>query len=276
LKTLFDYAWVTQKGTASYDFYYLGKPTNERRRFQALKLKSVLNVNSKIRMIINNHINNYNDITKNIGKINNSNKLDDSDDSDNSDDSNDSDDLENVKNKFDKINVCDNQPEQHDKNIFLNPEFIENLINILTIEFIPAGTKGIIRGNIFNSEIKNIILLNFQNKYKCYFEKHMPIILPEKPDWFITDSNKYLVGYNQLDLWSGGHQSNRGSKYIMDDLIHNKYKVNNIKIVSVVCSYIKIDNNKNKKYELFNKGISENRLLYPNHLIDCINNYFIN
>jgi hypothetical protein len=38
LKTLFDYAWVTQKGTASYDFYYLGKPTNERRRFQALDL----------------------------------------------------------------------------------------------------------------------------------------------------------------------------------------------------------------------------------------------
>jgi hypothetical protein len=44
LKTLFDYAWVTQKGTASYDFYYLGKPTNERRRFQALDI--TINLNS--------------------------------------------------------------------------------------------------------------------------------------------------------------------------------------------------------------------------------------
>jgi hypothetical protein len=54
LKTLFDYAWVTQKGTASYDFYYLGKPTNERRRFQALAYttKNINNIPNEFKYCI--------------------------------------------------------------------------------------------------------------------------------------------------------------------------------------------------------------------------------
>jgi hypothetical protein len=83
---------------------------------------------------------------------------------------------------------------------------------------IPAGTKGVIRGNKFNNIVKNYIItinLDIKRFDICFEKKHNNFITTEIPDWYIYDKsiNRIIIGMNQLDLWGGGQQLNRGSKY---------------------------------------------------------------
>ena len=140
------------------------------------------------------------------------------------------------------------------------------------MELIPAGTKGIIRGNKFNTIIKNyIIKLNIDiNKYDIQFEKKCEYhITSEIPDWYILDksSKKIIIGMNQLDLWNGGHQVNRGFKYIEN----NKHNTDNSKLLCVICNDIYLKTNKNKIYKI---GFENNTLTYLNNLGNIINSYF--
>ena len=161
----------------------------------------------------------------------------------------------------------------------INEEKCNNLIAKLTENFIPPGTKGVVRGNLFNKEIgfllKTIILTN--KNLRCEFEKDVEDHkLSEKPDWYIIDikTKKKLIGFNQLDLWSGGHQTNRASKYVKNDDFHEKYKKYNIKIISIICTKIEISSRKNKVFTLFKEGIEKQRLFYPKQLCNFINKYF--
>ncbi len=103
---------------------------------------------------------------------------------------------------------------------YIQEEYIkEKIIGEYLLELIPAGTKGVLRGNKFNKIIKNFILnLNLDiNKFEIFFEKKCEIYLTtEIPDWYIIEKeiNKIIIGMNQLDLWNGGHQLNRGYKYL--------------------------------------------------------------
>lgn len=140
------------------------------------------------------------------------------------------------------------------------------------MELIPAGTKGVIRGNKFNTIIKNyIIKLNIDiNKYDIQFEKKCEYhITSEIPDWYILDksSKKIIIGMNQLDLWNGGHQINRGFKYIEN----NKHNTDNSKLLCVICNDIYLKTNKNKIYKI---GFENNTLTYLNNLGNIINSYF--
>ena len=65
---------------------------------------------------------------------------------------------------------------------------------------------------------------------------------------------------NQLDLWGGGQQLNRGSKYIEN----NKHNNENSKLLCVVCNEIQFKN-KNKAY----------KLCYLNNLEHIIRKYFL-
>jgi len=125
---------------------------------------------------------------------------------------------------------------------------INDIINDYLFNLIPSGTKGVIRGNLFNKIIKEY-LLNLN--------------LDEIPDWIIKNNSnkKIIVGMNQIDLWNGGHQINRGFKYINNT---------DYKIISVVCNYIQLKSNKNKIYKLFNIGFSNYSLCYINNLEDII------
>jgi len=82
---------------------------------------------------------------------------------------------------------------------------------------------------------------------------------------------------NQLDLWSGGHQTNRGAKYID---IENKNKddsssnSNNSKLLCVVCYEIQFRSDKNKAYKLFVSGFENNTLCYLKNLSNIIRSYF--
>jgi hypothetical protein len=150
-----------------------------------------------------------------------------------------------------------------------------NITNELINYIIPAGTKGVIKGNKFNKIVKNH-LLNLKldyNRYDIQFETKLTTInnINEIPDWYIYDkiSKKYLIGMNQLDLWNGGHQLNRGFKYIQ----YNNTKLNH-KILCVICNEISLKTTNNKIYTLFNKGFSDNSICYLNNLEHLVLVYF--
>ena len=133
---------------------------------------------------------------------------------------------------------------------------------------IPAGTKGVIRGNKFNNIVKKFILDNFNSEnLEIQFEKQYEAHpMDEIPDWYILnkESNKVIIGMNQLDLWGGGHQLNRGMKYL-------RYK--KIKLVCVVCNLIQFTSNKSKIYKIFEKGFKNNTLCYLGNLKNIITTY---
>lgn len=141
-------------------------------------------------------------------------------------------------------------------------------------ELIPAGTKGVIRGNKFNNIVKQFII-NMKldaDRFDVCFEKKCDVcITPEIPDWYILDkmTNKIIIGMNQLDLWGGGQQLNRGSKYIEN----SSYNTENSKLLCVVCNKIQFKN-KNKAYKLFEIGFKNDTLCYLNNLENIISSYF--
>jgi len=123
------------------------------------------------------------------------------------------------------------------KNKNIDTNIIQNIIDEYIFHLIPAGTKGVIRGNKFNDIVKKIIKnLEFDEKeFEVCFEKHSDIfITDEKPDWYIykKSDNKIIIGMNQLDLWNGGQQINRGYKYLVDIQSNDKNK----KQICVVCN----------------------------------------
>ena len=151
----------------------------------------------------------------------------------------------------------------------------ESIINDYLLELIPAGTKGIIRGNKFNSIVKNTIRkLNLDNeRFEVCFEKQCELsITTEIPDWYILEKStkKIIIGMNQLDLWGGGQQINRGSKY----LINNPNNTEKSKLLCVVCNPIKFKNNKNKAYKLFEIGYVNDTLCYIKNIETIIKKYF--
>jgi hypothetical protein len=109
--------------------------------------------------------------------------------------------------------------------------------------------------------------------FEICFEKECNLcVTSEKPDWYIIEkeTKKVIVGMNQLDLWNGGAQSNRGSKYI----IENKHNTENSKLLCVVCNKIKINSEKNKAYKLFKTGFDNDTLCYIKNLKIIIKTYF--
>ena len=153
----------------------------------------------------------------------------------------------------------------------IESEKIHNVINFYVEHLISPGAKGVIRGNIFNNLVKEFIInLNLpRERFDIQFEKNNPLqITNEIPDWYINCklTQKNIVGMNQIDLWSGGQQSNRGSKYVID---YDKGR-----LVSVIAKYVILKNKKNKVYNLFNTGFQRNNLCYLDGLKNIIYEYF--
>jgi hypothetical protein len=143
------------------------------------------------------------------------------------------------------------------------------------LSLIPPGLKGVIRGNKFNQIVKeHISSLNLdKEKYRVEFEEScLEYVTSEIPDWYILEkeTKKLMIGMNQLDLWGGGQQINRGSKYIVD----NSFPSKNIKLVCVVANPITLTSEKNKVFKLFQKGFEENTLCYLKNLKNIIEHFF--
>ena len=81
----------------------------------------------------------------------------------------------------------------------------DNLVNDLLNNFIPAGTKGVIRGNKFNKIVQDYIddLKLDEKLFEIKFERKCDDVeTSEIPDWYIKSlvSKKVLIGMNQIDL----------------------------------------------------------------------------
>ena len=157
----------------------------------------------------------------------------------------------------------------------ISEKIIEKIIDDYILELIPAGTKGTIRGNKFNDYVKkNILEMNLDKKiYDYKFEKNInDVETNEVPDWYIIHkkNKKIIIGMNQLALWGGGQQINRGLKYIKNN-IHN---TQDTKLLCVVCNDVELKSDKNKIYELFDLGFRNNTLCYLNNLNKIIIEYF--
>lgn len=158
---------------------------------------------------------------------------------------------------------------------YTDEETKEKIIFEYLVQLIPPGTKGVIRGNKFNNIVKQFItkLALDTERFDICFEKECNTHLTsEKPDWYILEksTNKIIIGMNQLDLWGGGQQLNRGYKYIEN----NKHNNINSKLLCVVCNEIQFKSKKNKTYKLFKIGFENNTLTYLNNLQNIISSYF--
>jgi hypothetical protein len=125
---------------------------------------------------------------------------------------------------------------------YVDEETRQKIIQEYILKLIPSGTKGVIRGNKFNKIIKQYItnLELDSDRFEICFEKKCEThFTAEIPDWYILEksTNKIIIGMNQLDLWGGGHQINRGSKY----LENNKHNNENSKLLCVVCNEIQFN-----------------------------------
>ena len=158
---------------------------------------------------------------------------------------------------------------------YTDDETSQNIIREYLLQLIPAGTKGVIRGNKFNSIVKTVILelaLDPELFDVCFEKVCEGHVTTEIPDWYILQksTNKIIIGMNQLDLWGGGQQSNRGSKYIVENVHNNEHS----KLLCVVCNEIQFTSKKNKTYKLFEIGFRDNTLCYLMNLSNIITSYF--
>ena len=102
------------------------------------------------------------------------------------------------------------------------------IINDYVLELVPPGTKGVIRGNKFNKIVEDHLVSAFQGKSERFdvkFESvHPSFPTTEIPDWYIYDktNGRIRIGMYQLDMWGGGPQINRGSKYLVNNKITRK------------------------------------------------------
>lgn len=156
-----------------------------------------------------------------------------------------------------------------------SPTLCSEILQEYIPHLIPAGTKGVFRGNRFNQIVKNCILSKYADdaRFEVCFEKKSTLHpTDEIPDWYIVErkTNKILIGMNQLDLWSGGHQTNRASKYI----ISCKHNTETSKLVCVVCADVKLYSRKNKSFAIFEMGFKNNTLCYLGNLVGIITEYF--
>jgi len=158
---------------------------------------------------------------------------------------------------------------------YTDEETKEKIIFEYLVQLIPPGTKGVIRGNKFNNIVKQFITklaLDTERFDICFEKKCSTHLTSEKPDWYILEksTNKIIIGMNQLDLWGGGQQLNRGYKYIEN----NKHNNINSKLLCVVCNEIQFKSKNNKTYKLFKIGFENNTLCYLNNLQNIISSYF--
>ena len=127
---------------------------------------------------------------------------------------------------------------------------------------------------MLNNKEKSINNLKLNNeRFEICFEKQCELYnTSEIPDWYILEkiTGKVIIGMNQLSLWGGGHQINRGNKYIID----NKHNTDKSKLLCVICNKIKLISNKNKEYTLFEVGYKNDTLCYIKNIGPIINKYF--
>lgn len=147
---------------------------------------------------------------------------------------------------------------------------------ILDKYLITGSLKGAIRGKklekIVEDQLHSIHFLKDTNRFRIIIQEKLQIKdVHERPDWQIYDkkTGKRLIGYTQVDLWTGGAQSNRGMKYM------EKQDYDNYKFLSVVAKKPSITGDrKTKVIEIFSLGFRNDRLCYPSGIEKIAKKFF--
>lgn len=135
---------------------------------------------------------------------------------------------------------------------------------------VPAGVKSKIKGDVFNRLVKDkleyITKRSPIHRLQVYFETPC-VECQEIPDWYIEDTTRkrLYIGYNQIDMWSGGHQVNRCGKYVMDDTLHRRLGRKGIRMICVVAKDIPLHAH-TKVACMLRKGVSTKRLCHISDL----------
>lgn len=160
--------------------------------------------------------------------------------------------ISSIRGVFTKYGLCD--------------QTCECILDELMPMIIPAGVKAKRRGDAFNECVKGILLKKYGNSQIKFEKPHKDF--QEIPDWICGVDNVTIVGYNQLDVWSGGHQVNRGGKYIMDDHLHRRLLRKNIHVVCVVDRSWPLCKNKTTKVSrIIDKGRRYDRLCQKEEVV---------
>lgn len=164
----------------------------------------------------------------------------------------------------------------------LTEKGIKILKTTLLPMLIPAGVKASSRGVKFNSYMKMVLTKKIkslnQGHISITYETPHPIVT-EIPDWTIriktsTNKIKTIIGYNQLDLWNGGAQINRGAKYILDDHFHRRLSSQNTSLVCIVLRKYKAKN-ENKTTQIIRKGLQHKRLFWPKGFVHYLEKFLV-
>lgn len=152
-------------------------------------------------------------------------------------------------------------------------EQVSLILKVISPLLVPPGTKGVVRGNAFNQIVKENLNQSFPtDNYKLSFEtKHTFHQTTETPDFIVYNiiNGRSVIGFNQRDMWGGGAQINRASKYIDSEEFHST--PDNVKILSVVCSNLSGCNG--KKRGIYDRGISTQRMCYIGKVAEIIHKF---
>jgi hypothetical protein len=147
------------------------------------------------------------------------------------------------------------------------------------VRIIPAGTKATVRGSCFNDIVHDTLTRIVKKNRSLVLEvEQMPEGIQginERPDWYIMnkDTKRFIIGYNQIDFWGGGQQSNRGDKYILKNEIDDTLGRQNGKLLCVVCKNPELKSINNKIFHIFDTGFTKKTLCYVNDLEAHIKEY---
>lgn len=147
--------------------------------------------------------------------------------------------------------------------IYIPKNLLEDIATTLLPHFISTGAKASIRGNYFNKIVSFEIKRLIRRKPHITFSTEVRHgLLHEKADWILYNkrTKQTLLGFNQIDLWSGGHQLNRGSKYVLDKYLHQRLSKQRVKLINVIAEGPRKLTKGTKKYDVVNTGILNNRL----------------
>jgi len=162
--------------------------------------------------------------------------------------------------------------------ILLNDTKLSKLVaskvaRTIAMQCIPAGVKACINGKLFNLKLVRML-----KRYKAIHEKYpnkksIEKYLTEIPDWYIEKEGICIVGYNQVDLWSGGSQCNRAYKYLLNDELHKQlYDKFRILMCCVVERTPTLSSN-SKISTALRYGIEKHRLFHVSEIINQINSW---
>lgn len=159
---------------------------------------------------------------------------------------------------------------------FNNSNFILNkLVNDFDFlkMIIKSGTLGVIRGKIFSDYIYNILCAKYKINQNVEIKREFKINhnINEISDFYICNkkNGKEIIIMAQIDLWTGGQQLNRLSKYVNLSL---KIKKENSKrnLFCVVAKKYIFKNLKTKTSKFLAEGIENKVIFYPRILIEEI------